>query len=398
MQVRQSAGNVPLPAQAGPSLHVLRLCSVFEPPEAALDARFDPIGGMQNHCAQLVRALDRRGVRQTVETTRPPGAPREQLLGDRALIRRHGLPIPVARQFYAGPAAADLYRAARGADLVHVHLGEDLAVVPAALAVARARRLPLVMTIHCSLRHTYARTSSPRSRVLAHVGGALELQGARQADAVIVLTRRLRELLTDDGVSRSRISVVPSGVCRAEFLPDRPDPLAGLGRPRVVFVGRLARQKGVTTLVEAAARLRTPGARVVLVGDGPERAAVDALVARHRLGDRITVTGFVPHRDVPAVLAGADVVVLPSIYEELGSVLVEAMQAGAAIVASETGGIPDAVGDCAVLVPPGDPAALAAALDALLADPGRAADLRRRGPARGGRVGWGARPGPVLGG
>ncbi|HEX8104430.1 MAG TPA: hypothetical protein VF533_17575, partial [Solirubrobacteraceae bacterium] len=85
------------------SLRVLRLTSVFEPPDAALGdggARFDPIGGMQNHTAQLTRALDARGVTQAVITTRPPGAPRGERLGRRAAIHRHGLPVAFARQLY----------------------------------------------------------------------------------------------------------------------------------------------------------------------------------------------------------------------------------------------------------------------------------------------------------
>jgi len=392
------AGTEPVPVAPVPQhgLRVVRLCSVFEPPDGALDPRFDPIGGMQNHCAQLVRALDRRGVHQTVVTTRPPGAPRAHALGQHAEVRRHGLPVPVARQLYAAPAAADVLRAARGADLLHAHLGEDLAVVPVALAAARASGVPLVLTIHCSLRHTYAPTRRLRSQALARLGGALELRGARAARGVIVLTPRLRDRLTGDGVEGDRIAVVPSGVASAEWATDGRDPLDGTGRPRVVFVGRLARQKGVTTLVEAAARLRTAGVRVVLVGDGPERRAVEALIDRHALHDRVTLTGFMPHRDVPAVLRGADVVVLPSVYEELGSVLVEAMKAGAAIVASDTGGIPDAVGDAAMLVAPGDPSALAAAIDGLLAEPLRAEVLRARARQRSARFDWDRLAGRVL--
>ena len=71
------------------ALRVLRLCSVFEPPASAIEgkgARFDPIGGMQNHTAELTRALDRRGVLQTVVTTRPPTAPLLQRLGDHATV------------------------------------------------------------------------------------------------------------------------------------------------------------------------------------------------------------------------------------------------------------------------------------------------------------------------
>jgi len=77
-------------------IRVLRLCSVFEPPPSALVGKgvgFDPIGGMQNHTAELTRALDRRGVVQTVLTTRPPTAPYFQRLGDHARVIRLGFPV-----------------------------------------------------------------------------------------------------------------------------------------------------------------------------------------------------------------------------------------------------------------------------------------------------------------
>lgn len=380
-------------------LHVVRLCSVFEPPHIALHGRaaqFDPIGGMQNHCAQLTRALDRLGVRQTVITTRPPDAPRVDRLGRHTEIRRHGLPIPHLRQLYAVCGGPDLLRAARGADLVHVHQGEDLAAIPLGMAVARAWGIPLVITVHCSLRHTFVTGGDLRSALLARAGSAVELAGTRAARAVIALTPRLAGLLAEEGVDPGRLHVIPSGVRPAEFADVPADPWPDLEGRRVVFVGRLARQKGVRTLVEAAARLRTPGARVVLVGDGPERNAVEAAVAMHGLEDRVRLTGFRPHEEVPGILAHADVMVLPSVYEELGSVLLEGMQAGVPIVASDAGGIPDAVGSAAELVPPEDPTALAAAIDRVLSDPVRAAELSRLARDRARHYDWEALAGRVL--
>ena len=258
-----STANVP-PDLAG--LRVLRLCSVFEPPASVLagrGVRFDPIGGMQNHTAHLVRALDRRGVVQTVVTTRPPGAPRRQRIGA-SVVRRYGLPVRTLRQLYSVPAAVVVPCLARRADLLHVHLGEDLCVVPIALAAARAARIPLVLTVHASLRHTVAVTDT-RSWVLHHLGGRLERIGEHEADATITLTRRLAGMLSDDGVAPERVHVIPSGVVPADYDGDAPDPWPRIGRPRVVFVGRLARQKGVRTLIAAAERLRTPGVRMVLV-------------------------------------------------------------------------------------------------------------------------------------
>lgn len=379
-------------------LHVLRLCSVFEPPDAVLDGdgvRFDPIGGMQNHTGQLTRALAARGVRQTVVTARPPGSPRLQAFAPRAEVRRHGIPVAVARQFYCVPAALDVRRRAPGVDLVHAHVGEDLSVLPLARGAARRAGAPLVITVHTSLRHTFV-ADGARERVLKGIGARIERWATGDAARVIALTPRLAECLVDGGVAAKRVHVIPSGVVAADFGDPGPDPFPGVRRPRVLFLGRLARQKGVTTLIEAAERLRHPAATLLVVGDGPERRAAEAAVARAGIGGRVRFTGFRPHHEVAAILAHADVFVMPSIYEELGTVLVEAMQAGLPIVASDTGGIPGALADAGVLVAPGDAAGLAAAVDALLADPARAAELGARAAERAANYEWDALAERVL--
>ena len=162
----------------------------------------------------------------------------------------------------------------------------------------------------------------------------------------------------------------------------------------MLFVGRLAAQKGVATLLDAVPLLRTRAA-VVLVGDGPQRAALERQ-AGHLGPDRVHFQGFVPHAEVPAWLTAADVLVLPSIYEELGSVLLEAMAAGLPVVASAVGGIPDALGDAGRLVPPSDPVALAAAVDELLDDPALAAELGEAARRRATAFSWDTLAGRVL--
>ena len=155
--------------------------------------------------------------------------------------------------------------------------------------------------------------------------------------------------------------------------------------PASALVGRLAPQKGVRTLVEAARLLKTSGVQVLLVGDGPQRSRLEQEIRRLAVGDVVHLFGFVPHERVPAVLTHADLLVLPSLYEELGTILLEAMWVGLPIVASRTGGIPDIIDDgvTGVLVEPGDPEVLARAIDRLLAD----SDLARRlGEAARGRA------------
>src|SRR5215210_7347665 len=371
---------------------VLRLCSVFEPPASALvgkGVRFDPIGGMQNHTAELTRALDRRGVVQTVLTTRPPTAPYFQRLGNHARLIRVGIPLRLFRQLY-GPQAAILapILAAR-ADVVHVHLGEDLTVLPVGAAAARLHRLPLVLTIHTSLRHTLA-LSDFRSAVLKTLGGPIERWGEHSAEAVLVITPRLRRLLLSDGVDENRIHLIPPGMNPSLFEGPFEDPFAGIGRPRVLFVGRLAPQKGVSTLVAAAGLLKDPSARLLLVGDGPERKALEKEAKRIGVGDRVCFLGFVAHERLPAVLVHADLLVLPSLYEELGTVLLEAMQAALPIVASKTGGILDVIEDgvTGVLVAPGEPGALARAINRILADRGLACRLSEGAQERGKDYDW----------
>jgi glycosyltransferase involved in cell wall biosynthesis len=241
------------------------------------------------------------------------------------------------------------------------------------------------MTVHTSVRHTLPVTD-PRSAVLASVGGFLEGRAEAAADAVITLTPRLASRLLGDGVPRERLHVIPSGVERSVFAGPSPDPFPGTPHPRVVFVGRLHRQKQVDTLVRAAPLLRTPGVSVLVVGDGPDRAWLQEL-ADPAL---VRFTGFVPHDEVPAVLRHSDVFVLPSRYEELGSVLLEAMHCGVPIVASDTGGIPDVITDGVTgrLVPPGDPAAVASAVDALLADRAAAARLGAAAQEAAGAYDW----------
>ena len=373
-------------------IRVLRLCSVFEPPPSALvgkGVKFDPIGGMQNHTAELTRALDRRGVVQTVVTTRPPTAPHFQRLGGNARVIRLGLPVRRFRQLYGPQAAIVAPVLASRADLVHVHLGEDLAVLPVGAAAAKLHRLPLVLTVHTSLRHTLA-VSDLRSAVLKTLGGPIERWGERFAEAVVVITPRLCRLLLSDGVDEDRVHVIPPGVNPSLFDGPFEDPFAGVGRPRVLFVGRLAPQKGVRNLVAAAGLLEDMSAQVLLVEDGPERPALEREAERIGLGDRLHFLGFVAHDRLPAVLAHADLLVLPSLYEELGTVLLEAMQAGLPIVASKTGGIPDVIEDGVngLLVPPGNPEALAHAIDRLLADRDLAYRLSEGARERGKDYDW----------
>ncbi|HET9828210.1 MAG TPA: glycosyltransferase [Nocardioidaceae bacterium] len=382
---------MPVPAEEPGGLHVLRLCSVFEPEAASIDeraARFDPIGGMQNHTAALSRCLDAQGVTQTVLTARLGAGCGTGALGRRGTVRRVGVRTSRLRQLWGLAALPYVIGARRPVDLVHAHQGEDVATLVLALVAHAVHRCPLVVTLHCSVRHTVT-GRSPRSWLLRVVGGAVERLALRRADAVLVLVPRTAELLEKDGLSPGRVHVLPSGFEPALFTGPHHDAFPDLGRPRIGYVGRLAESKRPDLLVEAFGRMREV-AVLVVVGDGPLRAEVRAAVQRSPARERITMRGFLPHADIPQVLASLDVLALPSVYEEMGSVLVEAMASGLPVVASRVGGIPAVVqdGETGLLVRPRDVTALAAALDELVADPGRRERMCRAARRRATGYSW----------
>jgi glycosyltransferase involved in cell wall biosynthesis len=195
-------------------------------------------------------------------------------------------------------------------------------------------------------------------------------------------------------VPSERVFVVPNGVDAARFAPDpavRARERARFGyadTDRVLLVaGVLTRQKGVDFAIDALARLapRHPTARLLVAGDGPHHAALVRRVHAHGLDARVRFAGAVPASAMPALYNTADVFLFPTVrVEAFGIVAAEAMAAGLPVVVSRVGAVPEVVahGETGLLVPPGDPAALARAVGELLEDPGRAAALGARARTR----------------
>jgi 2-deoxystreptamine N-acetyl-D-glucosaminyltransferase/2-deoxystreptamine glucosyltransferase len=133
------------------------------------------------------------------------------------------------------------------------------------------------------------------------------------------------------------------------------------GRPIVAFVGRIAHEKGWRYLPELATRLAPSSPQFLVVGDGPQRERFERELDAAGVRSAFRITGFVPNEDVAVALRLADVVVMPSIYEELGGTALEALAIGVPVVAFAVGGLRDVIGQLApsFLVPSGDGAALA---------------------------------------
>lgn len=241
---------------------------------------------------------------------------------------------------------------------------------PAAVAdaVARSRRIPYGFSVHA-----LDARKVPRAELADRARRAAVVVSCNEDAATEVAAAGTRPLLVRHGVDLAAFAATD---------PPDADPV------ELLAVGRLVEKKGFDVLLAAVARLDRP-VRLRLVGAGPLRDRLAAIVAARRLGDRVELVGRRTHETVPALYAAADIVVVPSVVDGAGdrdglpNVVLEAMSAQRPVVASDVAAIPTAVRDgvTGTLVPPGDPAALADALTALVDAPDRRAALGRAGRA-----------------
>ena len=282
--------------------------------------------------------------------------------------------VPCSPRFEADPAAVlGLRRRIRQSriDIVHAHTGHAvglgaLATLGTRVKLVVSRRVDFPLRPNFGTRWKYGR-----------------------AAAIIAISRAVAEVLTRSGVARDRITVIPDGVdVHRVIAPASPETLASLGArpgaPLVVQVAQLVPHKDPLNFVRAiaAARERVPSLQALLVGDGPLGSKVTDTVRALDLENTLYATGY--RQDADALLAAADVVVLSSREEGMGSVLLDALFLGKPVAATRAGGIPEVIshGDTGLLSPVADASALGAQIASLLEDRALAARLAAAARAR----------------
>ncbi len=279
--------------------------------------------------------------------------------------------------FYVAGGMLAIWRLGRRRryDVVHVHWPMPHAVFG---AIARATCGARLVTLWYGVELRWVQASLPWLRWL--VRWAL-----KTSDQVVAISSYTASEI--GRVSNVPVRVIPYTV----GIPDAPPP-APVARHddgfRILFVGRLVERKGVAQLIEAVRQL-SPAleARLDVIGDGPERSRLEALVREGGLGERVALRGRVSAEELRAAYEAADVLALPSILdsrsdtEGLGVVLLEAMSYGVPVIGSRVGGIPDIIvdGETGLLVPPGDATVLARTLERLATDAQLRARLGRAG-------------------
>ncbi|MFE0510928.1 glycosyltransferase family 4 protein [Streptomyces sp. NPDC058964] len=328
--------------------------------------------GSSAHVRSLAAGLVARGVRVTV--CAPAEADRAYdftgVGADHVHVPRSSDPNSVAA----------LRAACAEADLVHAH---GLHASFRAVLALSGRRTPLVVTWHNRAHAEGAR---------AHLLRLLERRVVKAAAVVLGTTSDLVDRARRTGARDARLAAAALPGPRPAAEPDDPDrrrpkvraELGATGRPLLIAVGSLDRNRGYDVLLDAArewCRLDPPPL-LVIAGEGPLRATL-----QRRIEDEELPVRLIGRRDdVSELLDAADLALLPSRWESRSILAQEALHARVPLVATAVGGIPDLVGDAAELVPYGDAHAFAEAVVRLLRDPGRCELLRDKGVRQ--AAGW----------
>lgn len=325
---------------------------------------------MPRHVLDLATHLDRD--RFEVEVLAGRGEPDEGSLwaeaAERGVVthRVEALQREVnpRRDLQAYRAIARQIRAGRY-DIVHTHISK--AGVLGRRAAHRAKTPSVVHTYHGSVAEIGGRS------LAGSLFLSIERRAAAVSDRLLAISADVQKHLLSLGVGTGpQFRVIPNGIDLAYFDPagSYPRPAGVTGSPVIGCIASLTPEKGLATLVEAVPRLAAqyPSLQVCIVGDGPLRADLEREAQAGGLESRVQFCGATA--DVRPYLSSFDVLALPSLSEGMGRVLMEAMAMNVPVVASRTGGVPEVVtdGETGLLVSPGDPAALAEGLAALLGD------------------------------
>lgn len=318
-------------------------------------------GGPEKTILNSPRFLEPLGYRMLCGYLHPPGDPGYEVIRTKADRAKAPLVSVPDRGFWDWRAVRQLLRACREHRVTIWH-GHDYKTNALGLLLRRFHRMRLVTTAHGWVQHT--------SRTPLYYG--IDKWCMKRYERVICVSTDLVESCRAAGVPEKRLLLLDNGIDADDYARRRTvaesKPALGFppGVPLVGAVGRLSGEKAFDVLIRAVAAL--PGVRLVIVGEGGERAALERLIAELGVADRVSLAGW--QADVRGYFEAMDVFALSSLREGLPNVVLEAMALEVPVVATRVNGVPRLVQDGVngLLIEAGDAAPLTAALARLLGD------------------------------
>ena len=347
------------------------------------------VGGLSRHVDELSNFLAKKGADIVIVTPEIAGG---QLIEKKngVNIVRVQIQIPAAGFYnwiflmnhFFGKTIPKLIKEGGPFDVIHAH---DWMVVPAANEATHYTSSPLVVTFHSMEYKRSQGSQTLESRMIE----SLEWWGSYEASKLIVCSDSMKRDVTQRfNVAPTKVDVIPNGID-----PERFNQKTDVSITRenygvywkeqmILFVGRLATQKGCEYLIRAMPQiLSRHNAKLIIVGDGPSRSYLESEVNRLGLSSRVKFTGFLSDQEMSKLMKSADVLVVPSVYEPFGIVALEGMIAGVPVVASNVDGLSEIIRheENGLHVYPADSSSISWGIDRILSDHRLAEHLKTKG-------------------
>jgi len=373
-------------------MNILRLTPHFyHPPEITegkWDVRLDPIGGMQTQIYRLAIALSDKGVSQTVLTIGVKKGLKKWVLNKNInVVKSNTIMLPIKSRV-RGTVGLNIYWGIGTVmkiiwykflgynskhnvfDIIHSHCSGVAAPIIVGYMAKLLLGKPLIYTVHCSRVSTYE-PMNRLDRIINKYIIKIEEFCIKKCDGCILLTEKTKSAMLRHylGIDTNKLNIIPDMISFKDFsacassddvkhiyekyqLQDKKNIIS--------FVGRIAHEKGWKYLVEAIDMFKQNTANdvhFIFCGDGNERYELQEMVDNFGLKQYVTITGFVATKDVAAVLKISQIIVVPSLHEELGSVILEAACMKKALIITSACGLKDLLiyNDAALIIPPKSP-------------------------------------------
>lgn len=333
-----------------------------------VDGFWPRIGGTETACLQLIQELQARGHSCKVLAQRDrPSWPKEEIYNSISIHRFDFNAIIANRDL---SILASIQNSLGTPDIVHLN-GFERANAFIFVLFAKMLRAPKIITAHAP----YLQGKSDLVKMTPIIEKA-----TAYADQIGCVSQWVfDELEKTLPAIKPKLKLIYNGLPLPQ---DAPSPLP-FSPPTLLLFGRLSWEKGFSTAIDAFALLKQD-AKLIIAGDGPERPRLEKQVDELNLRASVQFTGVLAQEEVPATINRATLVIVPSILESFGLVILQSMQMGRPVIASSLQGIPEVVahGKTGLLVPKQDPVALCQAIRELLGDPEKARQMGIEGRKR----------------
>ncbi len=351
-------------------MNILRLTPHFYyTPEVVdgWDVKMDQMGGMQTQIYRQSIALAKKNIKQLVLPISMPNAPKIWKINPNLIVEKGNIPMIPIKSAIRGTVGLNFYWGVgvifkliakkiknEKFNIIHTHCSGVAAPLIVGYVAKKIFKKPLIYTIHCCRVSTY----HPMSRFDSFINGLIikiEKYCLEHADFTIVLTDKTRKVIQQNyNILDDKITVIPDVIDSEEFISNiNNDTIKEFKQKynlnnnlkKIVYVGRIANEKGCSVLLDAFDKLDRDDCELIFYGDGNERLLIEKKIEKMGIKNKCVVTGYLPNIEISLAIKTADLIVMPSLHEEFGGLILEIASVGKAVIGSNIGGIPTLIDD-----------------------------------------------------